>query len=163
MNKNYGALIQPNTKLFRNQFAEMCKLIGMNVKYQYPLSDKQYTTQGELKSSYSEPEVVSCILNDHTDHKTAKKLGWVVEVDEQVTVISLPYDLHELQIGCLVEIPSAFDGAPGRKFRITEMSSYPMYPASISCKLVPEYETEVEEAEIEQFVNTNFNLLHEGD
>lgn len=43
------------------------------------------------------------------------------------------------------------------------MSAIPIYPASITCRLVQEYETIVEKAEIEQFNNSDFNLLNQED
>ena len=36
-----------------------------------------------------------------------------------------------------------------------------IYPASVTCELVPEYENQMELADTELFVNTNFNLLNE--
>ena len=163
MNKNYGKLVQPNIKLLRKQFSEMCSLLGVNVLYRFPLKGKQYTTHGELKSNYSEPRIVSCIFEEHIDQKTAKKLGWDAELQENMHVISVPYDLENLQIGCLFEVPSAFDNTPGRLFRVVEMSGIQMYPASISCRLVQEYESDLSDADTELFTNSNFNLLREGD
>jgi len=85
----------------------------------------------------------------------------MAEVDK-ASMISVPYDLENLQVGCLFEIPSAFDNTPGRKFRVAEMSAVMIYPASITCKLVLEYENTMEKAEVELFNNSNFNLLNEG-
>ena len=162
MNDNYGKLVQPNIQLLRKQFSEMCSLLGVNCKYQYPLNNKQYTLHGEISSNYSEPKIVSCIFEEHIDQKTAKKMGWDAELQDQMSVISVPYDLENLQIGCLFEVPSAFDNTPGRLFRVTEMSGIQMYPASISCRLVQEYETDMNAADYELFTESNFNLLREG-
>lgn len=76
-------------------------------------------------------------------------------------MIHLPYDLHDLQVGCLVEVPSAFDGASSRLFRITKLNAIMIYPASIACEIVPEYKSEFEKSDQNVFVNTNFNLLNE--
>ena len=162
MNDNYGKLVQPNIKLLRKQFSEMCSLLGVNVKYQFPLKGKQHTLHGENQSDYSEPKTVSCIFEEHIDQKTAKKMGWDAELQDNMSVISVPYDLENLQVGCLFEVPSAFDNTPGRLFRVVEMSGIQMYPASISCRLVQEYETDMAAADYEMFTNTNFNLLREG-
>ena len=35
-------------------------------------------------------------------------------------MISVPYDLKNLQVGCLFEIPSAFDSSDGRLFNNSE-------------------------------------------
>ena len=163
MEKDYGRLVQPNVQLQRRYFNEMVTLRGVFCEYQYPLQNKQYTTQGELDTSYSEPLRVGCIFNENIDQKTAKRLGWNAELQDQASLISVPYDLENLQIGCLFKIPSAFDKTQGRKFRVVEMSAIPIYPASITCRLVPEYETTVEKADTELFVNSDFNLLNQED
>lgn len=163
MEKDYGRLVQPNVQLQRRYFNEMVTLRGVFCEYQYPLQNKQYTTQGELDTSYSNPLRVGCIFNENIDQKTAKRLGWNAELQDQASLISVPYDLENLQIGCLFKIPSAFDNTQGRKFRVVEMSAIPIYPASITCRLVPEYETTVEKADTELFVNSDFNLLNQED
>lgn len=163
MEKDYGRLVQPNVQLQRKYFNEMVTLRGVFCEYQYPLQNKQYTTQGELDTSYSNPLRVGCIFNENIDQKTAKRLGWNAELQDQASLISVPYDLENLQIGCLFKIPSAFDNTQGRKFRVVEMSAIPIYPASITCRLVPEYKTTMEKAETEMFVNTDFNLLNQED
>jgi len=116
-----------------------------------------------LDTSYSDPIRVGCIFNDNVDQKTAKRLGWNSELDTNATMISVPYDLLNLQVGCLFEIPSAFDNAPGRLFRVVEMSAIAIYPASITCRLVPEYKTTMELADTHVFTNSNFNLLNQED
>lgn len=162
MNKQYGLLNQPSVELQRKYFNEMVNLRGVFCKYMYPIA-KQYTTQGELDSSYSEPITVGCIFNENLDQKTTHLLGWVSELDTSQTIISVPYDLENLQVGALFEIPSAFDNAPGRLFRVVEMSTIAVYPASVTCKLVPEYESNVESAEINVFNTSDFNLLNQED
>lgn len=163
MNKNYGILNQPSVELQRKYFNEMVNLRGVFCQYRSPADDKQYTTQGELNSSYNNPEKVGCIFNEHLDQKTTKLLGWNSERDTEAIVISVPYDLKNLQIGCLFEIPSAFDDAPGRLFRVTDMSTIPLYPASVTCRLAPEYETEMSQADSSMFITSDFNLLNQED
>ena len=162
MREDYGTLVQPPIELHRKYFNEMTSLRGVICKYQYPVS-KQYTTQAELDAIYSEPINVGCIFEDNIPQKTTRKLGWNSESDTNATIISVPYDLENLQIGCLFKIPSAYDNTPGRLFRVVEMSTIPMYPASITCRLVPEYESTVAKAEVREFTNSNFNLLNQED
>ena len=161
MNTSFGLLNQPDVKLQRRYFQEMVNLRGVFCGYQYPLSDKQYTIQGELNTAYSDPQTIGCIFNEHLDQKTQKKLGWTAELQEEMTVISVPYDLENLQIGCIFSIPSTFDNTEDRLFRVVEMSAIPAYPASITCRLVPEYQTQMELADTESFVNSDFNLLND--
>lgn len=42
------------------------------------------------------------------------------------------------------------------------MSAEMIYPASITCELVQEYETTLAKADTELFTNSDFNLLYEG-
>ena len=80
-----------------------------------------------------------------------------------MTAISVPYDLENLQIGCLFKIPSAYDSTEGRLFRVVDMSAIAMYPASITCRLVQEYESTMTLAETHVFNNSDFNLLNQED
>lgn len=162
--EDYGLLVNPDTKIQRMYFKEMVRLLGINTQYQYPLSNKDYNLQGELTcNKYSEPEKVGCIFEEHIQQKTAKLLGWNAEQETSAAIIHVPYDLKELQLGCLFTIPSAFDNTPGRIFRVTKLYATMIYPASITCELAPEYETWMAKEDTETFTNTNFNVLYEGD
>lgn len=163
MNTSFGILNQPDVKLQRRYFQEMVNLRGVFCDYRYPLQDKQYTNQGELVTSYSDPIKVGCIFNENLDAKTQKKLGWNAELQDEMSVISVPYDLENLQTGCIFAVPSPFDNTEDRLFRVVEMSAIPAYPASITCRLVPEYKTTAETTETEVFTNSNFNLLYQED
>lgn len=138
----------------------MTKLIGINVLYRAPLPGKKYTTYAEILSNYSEPEVVGCIFQEHPDQKTMKKIGWVSEMQDGESIIHVPYDLHDLQVGCLFIVPSGLDCAVGRVFRVTELSNIMIYPASISCKIVPQYENDYDRSLLDHSTNS-FNLLEE--
>ena len=163
MNENYGALVNVNSHLMRKYFDEMVHLLGVNVKYMSPLKSGDYTTQGEFKAiNYSIPITVGCIFEEHETQQTAKKCGWLAELNENASVIHVPYDLEGLQIGCLFEVPSAFDNAGPRLFRVTKMSAIMIYPASITCEIVPEYRDTMPPDELEMFHNSNFNVLNEG-
>lgn len=162
MREDYGKLLMPDITLQRRYFNEMVMLLGVNVQYQSPIENKQYTLQGELETSYTNPVKVGCIFEEHISQSTAKKMGWTAELQENASVIHVPYDLENLQIGCLFTVPSAFDNTQGRTFRVTKLLATMIYPASISCELVPEYNSIMEKAETEFFINDNFTLLNEG-
>ena len=163
MDKNdVGILLTPDIKLQRKYFNQMVKLIGVYVMYQHPIS-KDYTLHGELDARYSDPVRVACIFEDMPNQKTTSRLGWDAELQENASIIHLPYDLEALQVGCLVQVPSAYDNTPGRKFRITKLSAIPIYPATIACEIVPEYANAAQKSEVTDFHNSNFNLLYEGD
>ena len=82
----------------------------------------------------------------------------MTELQEDASIIHVPYDLHDIQQGALFILPSAIDNAKGRLFRVVKLSTIMIYPASISCMIVPEYE---DTFSINQFEHkhTNFNLL----
>lgn len=70
-----------------------------------------------------------------------------------------PYDVPDIQVGCLVLIPSGLDNAPPRLFRISRMSNIMIYPTSITCELVPEYVDSLPKSQIEDFRTTSMNVL----
>lgn len=163
MTSNYGLLINKEDILLqRAYFNELVTLLGVQVKHRAPRPDKTYTTYAEIQSNYFEPEMVGCIFSEHLDQKTMKKLGWNAELTSDAAVISVPYDLNGIQQGSLFYIPSAFDNTKDRLFRVVELSSIMIYPASLTCKLVPEYENTFSSNLLDHKRNS-FNLLRTED
>lgn len=163
MNSPYGLLLnQKDILLQRNYFNEMVNLIGVQVKHRAPRPDKHYTTYAEIQGNYFEPEVVGCIFIEHPDQRTMKKLGWNAELTTDASLISVPYDLNGIQQGSLFYIPSAFDNTSDRLFRVVELSSIMIYPASLTCRLVPEYETTFS-PNLQDHTRNSFNLLRTED
>lgn len=156
---NYGILLRPDIKLHRQYFNEMVKLIGIQVIYRAPKPDKHWTMYAEIESSYEKPMLVGCIFDEHPTQKTMKKLGWDSERTTDVSIISVPYDTPSIQVGSLFIIPSGIDGAVGRLFRVTKLSNIMVYPASITCEIVPEYEDTMEKSEL-TFQHSSFNVLN---
>lgn len=163
MNSNYGLLLnQKDILLHRAYFNELVMLLGVQVKHRAPRPDKHYTTYSEIQSNYFEPETVGCIFTEHLDQKTMKKLGWNAELSTDASVISVPYDLNGIQQGSLFYIPSAFDNTSDRLFRVVEISSIMIYPASLTCKIVPEYENTFS-SNLYEHKHNSFNLLRTED
>jgi len=162
---NYGILLNKNIKLHRNWFKQMTKLIGINCIYKAPLPGKHFDTHGDLDADYFPGKLVGCIFQDHPDQKTLKKMGWVAELQEGSSVIHVPYDLPDLQVGALFIVPSGIDNAQGRVFRVISMQNIMVYPASIACEIAPEYIDDVEPVLTRDFEDTNFTMLvdHEED
>lgn len=156
----YGLLLNQNIKLHRQYFKEMAKLIGICCIYKAPRPEfKTFDTHGDLDTAYYEPILVNCIFNDHPDQKTLKKQGWVSELQENSSMIHVPYDLPHLEVGALFIIPSGLDNAEGRVFRVIAMQNIMIYPASIACELAPEYESTAQRNEVEDFSKENFTVL----
>ena len=140
----------------------MVHLIGISCIHKAPCRNKHYTVDGEVTSNYEEPQLTGCIFVDHPDAKTLRKIGWVTELEDSASLIHVPYDLKGLQQGSLFIIPDAFNPKQGRVFRVVQMKANLVYPASVTCEIVPEWENTFENAQL-AFPKTNFNLLVEED
>ena len=162
LQNKYGMLLNNDIKLQRHYFKEMCKLIGINVIYRAPKKDKHYTNYAEVKSNYQEPILLSCIFDEHPTQQTLKKMGWVSELQETSSIIHIPYDTPDIQQGSLFILPSGLDDGKGRLFRVVKLSNIMVYPASIACEIVPEYENTYQESQ-NDFKESSFNLLREED
>jgi hypothetical protein len=131
-----------------------------DIENQIKLNTKEFDKYGDLKAQYpKEGTPVGCIFQDHPDQKTLKKMGWVAELQEGSSIIHVPYDLENLQVGCLFEVPSGIDDAQPRLFRVISMQNIMVYPASIACEIAPEYETIDEPVLHTNFTNTTLPLL----
>ncbi len=159
----YGFLLSPDIKIYRKYFEEMVKLMGIQVVYYAPRPGKRYTTYDEVKDNYQQPEVVGVIFEDHPDQKSMKKMGWAAELQESSSLIHVPYDLHDIQKDALFAIPSGLDHTKGRLFRVTQLTNTMVYPASIACEIVPEYENTLPSSKIVDQTHYDFNLLREED
>lgn len=158
----YGLLLnQHDINLQRQYFIEMTQLLGIQVIFRAPKPDtKNFDLYGEMFSNYEDPVLVGCIFEEHPDQKTTKKLGWNAELQTDASIIHLPYDLPGLQRNALVIVPGALDRSKGRVFKIVDMSTIMIYPASIACQIVPEYENTFQVNELDHNQN-NFNLLND--
>lgn len=142
---DYGKLITKDIKLHRMWFKQMVTLHGINCKYKAPLKNKTYDINGDLQTGYKQEILVGCLFEEHPDQKSLKKAGWVAELQEGSSIIHVPYDLPDLQVGALFEVPSGLDFGNGRLFRVISMSNIMIYPASIACELALEYESNDEQ------------------
>lgn len=161
--EKYGTLLSDSIKLHRSYFKEMVRLNGIYVLYRAPKPNKTYTTYGEIEANYEEPILVGCLFNEHPKQQTMKKLGWMSELDEDASLIEVDYDLPHLQQGALFIVPSGIDNARGRLFRVVNLTTSMMYPASVTCKIVPEYEDTEVEQNLTDFTSSDFNALNVDD
>jgi hypothetical protein len=123
----------------------MVKLLGINCKYRAPLANKVTDIYGDLSTGYDDEIIVGCLFEEHPNQKSLKKAGWVAELQEGSSIIHVPYDLPNLQIGALFEVPSGLDNGKGRLFRVIRMSNIMIYPASIACEIALEYDSNDEQ------------------
>lgn len=158
----YGILLTPQIKLHRQYFKQMVKLLGIQCGYRACKPNKHYTTYTEIKSNYKPKQTIGCIFDEHPTQQTLKKMGWVSELQENASIIHVPYDTPDLQVGCLFYIPSGLDTGKDRLFRVTKLSNIMIYPASISCELVPEYE-DTYSSSLDTYQHSSFNHLAQED
>lgn len=159
---NYGLLLNKDIKLHRMWFKQMTKLHGINCLYYAPKASTTFNTQGDLKANYYSPQVVGLIFQDHPDQKTMRKMGWVAQLQEGASIVHVPYDLPHLRVGALFSIPSGIQGAPNRLFRVISMQTTMIYPASISCEVAPEYETDTTQSQLNDFGQSDFTMLKDN-
>lgn len=163
MEQKYGQLLNQNIKLTRQYFREMVKLLGIYVLYRAPKPDKSYNTYGELDNCFEQPVLTGCIFDEHPTQQTLKKIGWVAELQENSSLIHVDYDLPNLQQGALFIIPSGLDNGEGRIFRVVSMSNSIVYPASITCEIVPEWEDTFVPETAYDYSHSSMNLIAEED
>lgn len=142
---DYGILLNKDIKLYRTWFKQMTTLHGINCKYRAPLNNKDYDNYGDLQSGYTPEIIVGCLFEEHPNQKSLKKAGWVAELQEGSSIIHVPYDLPDIQVGALFEVPSGLDNGKGRVFRVISLSNIMIYPASITCEIALEYESNDEQ------------------
>ena len=156
----YGTLLTSDIKLHRQWFKEMVKMYGINVIYRPVKEGKHWTSYAELDTNFDKPMLEGCIFDEHPTQQTLKKMGWISELQDSSSMIHVRYDLPNLQAGCIFIVPSGLDNAKGRMFRVTKLTNGIVYPASITCEIVPEYENTFEET-LHDFKHNGFNLLAE--
>ena len=162
--EKYGILISKDAKLHRKWFEEMLMLQGINIKLKLPTdSSKTYSGNGELIANYGDWFDSGCIFDEYPNQRTMRKLGWFVEGDTESSIIHLPYDIPGLQQGTLVSIPSGLDNGKNRTFRIVEMSNIMVYPASITCRIVPEWENTLPLSDTHNYTQSSYNVIREVD
>ena len=133
-----GQLFNNDALIFRNFFKEQAKLLGIHVKYQYPI-DMKYTIHGqEDPLGYSEPIEIDIIFDASPKFKTLKRLGWISEdPEDKPYLIQVPYDTPNLQKGSLITLTAPLPLIPDRVFKITDIHVDQILPDSWYCKIAP--------------------------
>lgn len=160
-NKDTGLLYNKNDiELHRGFFEELVMLKGVNVLHRAPLKGaKERDLYGELSDEfYATPKLVGCLFEEHPDVKTMRKLGWNTERNENKSIIHVPYNLN-VEVGSLFIIPGPLDNTKGRVFQVCELSSIMIYPASLTCELVPYIKSNISKANTNDYTKSNFNIL----
>ena len=139
-NEHTGLLVhEADAKLFRTWFKEMCRLQGIKVIYRTikaGVTDK-YDDYGELDDLTENPTEQWVIFEEYPSQRTMQKLGWNTEALETCPILHVPYDLPNLERGCMFIIQSGVDSNVGRVFKVLEFKNDAMYPYALAVKLGP--------------------------
>ena len=132
-----GLLNREDSRIFRQYFKEMVKLIGQSVGYQY-IVERKYTIHSEDNSKLSAPVRRDVLFDENPTVDTLNRLGWVSELNEQKPiVVNMPYDTPNLSVNARLLIESV-DGTPRpRVFKITQIESDLEFPDAYTCAAVP--------------------------
>lgn len=158
-----GFLINSDSTIFRDYFKEAAKLLGIQVKYSYPI-DMTFSQYGdEDPRGFSEAKEIDIIFEENPNIRTLKKYGWVTENSDEVPYMAqFAYDTPNLAKGCRIEIPSPIGMEKkinGRLFVVTDIHTSLEFPEAWMCKLAPVFADKPVPQEVEQKVsseNTNF-------
>lgn len=160
---DYGLLLNKDIKLHRIWFKQMTQLIGINCIYRAPKAGSNFDKHGDYDANYQKGQLVGCIFTEHPDQQTMKRIGWNAELQVGSSLIHVPYDLKDLQVGCLFYVPSGLDDGKARVFRVIKISNIMIYPASFTCEIAPEYEDIDEKVMFTDFDNNNFTVLKDNE
>lgn len=137
-------LIQSDVKLMRDRYDEALQMMGIPAKYQYPiLADSN--NQGEsLVDHYSISEDVHIFFEGSPKIKTYKRVGWVVENDENLPfLIHCSFNLKNLQRDCIFTISGQYSEVSDRVFRVREITTDLQCPDHVMCQVIPVYGNDV--------------------
>lgn len=133
-----NSLITNDLEIQRYYFDEACDFYGIPARYFQVKPGMHWTVAGEMSSNFFDPIKTRPIFDEAPKVSTLKKLGWVPELNEEVPPLAhLSFTLPGLQVGCLLEVKDPLAVDKGRMFRITKMKTGIIYPASVTCQIVP--------------------------
>lgn len=158
---SYGILINSDALLHRQWFEEMVRLHGEGALYEYPINGK-YNQNGEFVcDNYSPPTQVGVIYEQRPKLKTTKLLHWNSQLQDEASLVHIPYNTENLMLNGRVIMPSPYDASKGDVFRIVEMSAVSaIYPDAISCAIVPVWADKFDKSQFD-YTNSTLNLLFE--
>ena len=155
-----GLLNRKDSRIFRQYFKEMVKLIGQSVGYQY-IVERQYTIHSEDNSTLSAPIRIDVLFDENPKVDTLNRLGWVSELNEQrPIVVNMPYDTPNLSINARLIVESV-DGTPRpRVFKITQIESDLEFPDAYTCAAVPVFDQYIQK---NQYTLVNHEKINQNE
>ena len=141
-----GLLNRSDSKIFRRYFREMCKLIGIQVYYQF-VKKQEMTIHSEDNSDLSLPMPLNIIFDENPNIDTLNALNWLTEIGQQQPVIAnLSLNTPHISVNARITVESIDGTKRPRIFRITKIQSDLEYPDAYTCALVPV---------LDQYIQTN--------
>lgn len=155
-----GLLNRQDSKIFRQYFKEMVKLIGIQVAYMY-VKDQSMTIHSEDTSNLSAPIPLDILFDENPSIDTLNRIGWVSELNSQQPIIAnLPYNTPHLSVNCRIIVEST-DGTPRpRVFKITKIQSDLEYPDAYTCAIVPVFD---QYEQTNSYTITNYEKINTED
>ena len=155
-----GLLNRSDSKIFRQYFIEMVKLIGQSVGYQY-IVKRETTIHSEDNSKFSMPIRIDILFDENPTVDTLNTLGWMSEMNEQKPiVINMPYNTPNLTVDARIIIESVDGIARPRVFRITKIVSDLEFPDAFTCAIVPVFDQYVQK---NQYTLVNNEKISQAD
>lgn len=155
-----GLLTRKDAKLHRRYFAEMCKLIGQSVGYQYVIK-QEMTIHSEDNATLSMPQRIDALFDENPSTSTLNALGWVSENrDTEPVIINLPYDTPKLSVNARIIIETVDGLNRPRTYRITNIKADLEYPDAYTCMLAPVYDQYTQR---NQYTLVNAEKMNQGD
>lgn len=155
-----GLLNRSDSKIFRQYFIEMVKLIGQSVGYQY-IVKRETTIHSEDNSKFSMPIRIDILFDENPTVDTLNTLGWMSEMNEQKPiVINMPYNTPNLTVDARIIVESVDGVARPRVFRITKIVSDLEFPDAFTCAIVPVFDQYVQK---NQYTLVNNEKISQAD
>ena len=153
-------LNRSDSKIFRQYFIEMVKLIGQSVGYQY-IVKRETTIHSEDNSKFSMPIRIDILFDENPTVDTLNTLGWMSEMNEQKPiVINMPYNTPNLTVDARIIVESVDGVARPRVFRITKIVSDLEFPDAFTCAIVPVFDQYVQK---NQYTLVNNEKISQAD
>lgn len=155
-----GQLFSKDATIYRKFFKEQAKLLGIHVEYRYPI-DMEFTTHAqENPKGYSEPQEVDIIFDSSPKLSTLRKLGWVSEdKSDKPYLIQAPFDIPNLQKGCLFILPSPEPLSESRVFKVVDIQVDQVMPDSWYCHVAPKLEEQYAIKTEEDYKDQSYSFL----
>lgn len=131
------SVLQNDLLIFRRHAEEVLDLYGIPARYYQPKPGHHWTVAGEISANYFDPIPTRVLFDQVPTVSTLKKLGWVTELDTGASLIHVAYNTPGIAFGALYEVKDPLTPDTGRLFRVTKLSVGILYPAMVTCQIVP--------------------------